>query len=173
MPASLPSLPSRHRVRAVVLALAVTALGLCASAPALAQRVGDMEVASAWVRPTVQGQPAAGAYMTLRNHGKVGDRLVAVRMAIAGKSELHSMHMDGDVMRMRQVESVEVPAGRTVKLAPGGLHVMLIGPKQALTTGDKVVATLQFEKAGEVTVHFDVGQGPPSAADGGHGAHKH
>jgi copper(I)-binding protein len=103
----------------------------------------------------------------------VGDRLVAVRTPAAAKAELHSMKMDGDVMRMREVESVEVPAGLTVTLAPGGLHVMLIGPKRALAKGDTVVAILQFEKAGEVSVNLAVGQGPAKSADGGMPGHKH
>ena len=74
------------------------------------------------------------------------------------------MAMKGDVMQMRQVEAIALPAGKVVKLEPGGLHVMFIGLKQPLALGSKVPVTLKFEKAGEVSVEFDVTSRPVSTA---------
>lgn len=149
--------------RRLGLCLACAGLMACAG-PVRAQRVGDLEVLGAWVRPTVAGQNQVAAYLTVRNHGKVGDRLVGVISELAERAELHNMTMDGDIMRMRPLESVEVPAGRTVKLAPGGIHVMLIGTRQALRQGDTVPAVLQFEKAGKVAVQLRVDTGPTTDA---------
>jgi copper(I)-binding protein len=86
------------------------------------------------------------------------------------------MTMDGDVMRMRQVDAIDVPAGRTVELKPGGLHLMFMDLKAPLTNGTRFPLTLRFEKAGEVQVQVQVQPLPPAgaAAGGGHhGTHKH
>ena len=88
-------------------------------------------------------------------------------MATAQRVELHSMNMKGDVMEMRQVDAIELPAGKTVELKPGGLHLMFMGLKQPLAVGSKVPVTLRFEKAGDVNVEFDVLTKPAA-----HG-HKH
>ncbi len=103
-------------------------------------------VKNAWVRATAPGQKAAGAYLELT--GVADAALVAVDSPLAGKAELHSMSMDGGVMRMRAVEKIELPAGKTVKLAPGGLHVMLLDIRQAFKEGSKVPLTLTFQGAG-------------------------
>lgn len=107
-----------------------------------AQTVG---VNNAWVRATAPGQKAAGAYLELTS---VADSaLVAVDSPLAAKAELHNMSMDGGVMRMRAVEKIDLPAGKTVKLAPGGLHVMLLDIRQAFKAGGKVPLTLTFRGA--------------------------
>ena len=98
-----------------------------------------------------------------------GDRLVGGSTALAERFELHTMAMKGDVMEMRQIDAIELPAGKTVELKPGGLHVMFIGLKQPLALGSKVPVTLKFERAGEIKVEFDVTSRPPSP---GHGSHK-
>ena len=82
--------------------------------------------------------------------------------ALAERFELHTMAMKGDVMEMRQIDAIELPAGKTVELKPGGLHVMFIGLKQPLTIGSKVPVMLKFEKAGDVKVEFDVMSRPPA-----------
>lgn len=111
--------------------------------PALAaETVG---VNNAWVRATAPGQKTAGAYMELT--GNADAALVAVGSPLAGKAELHTMSMDGGVMKMRAVEKIDLPAGKTVKLAPGGLHVMLLDIKQAFKEGGKVPLTLTFRGA--------------------------
>ena len=94
----------------------------------------------------------------------------ALMHALADRVEMHRMSMEGDVMRMRPVESIEVPAGATVALQPGGMHLMLMGLKAPLAAGQRVTLTLQFEKAGEVAVQAAV-RAPGGAAEPAE--HKH
>jgi copper(I)-binding protein len=123
-------------------------------------------VQDAWARPTVQGQTVGGGYFRI-DGGPTNDRLLGATTDIAQSVELHTMRMDGDVMRMRQLDSVEVPAKQTVEFKPGGMHVMLIGLKTPLKVGNVFPMTLRFEKAGPVSVNVRVLPGPPSAE------HKH
>ncbi|HET9978179.1 MAG TPA: copper chaperone PCu(A)C [Burkholderiaceae bacterium] len=141
--------------------LLFAALALSA-ASALAQ----VKVEGAWARPTVQGQQGGGGFMALVS--SKDDRLVGGSTPVAQRFELHTMAMKGDVMEMRQVASVALPAGKKVEFKPGGLHVMFIGLKQPLALGTKVPVTLKFEKAGEVKVEFDIASRPMAAAE-----HKH
>ena len=87
-------------------------------------------------------------------------------------AEMHEMAMDGSVMRMRQVDAIDLPAGQAVELKPGGLHIMLMDLKAPLKAGDTVPLTLRFEKAGEHTVQVPV-RAAPAAAASGHGHHHH
>jgi hypothetical protein len=89
--------------------------------------------------------------------------------AAAARVEVHEMRMEGDVMRMREIGSLELPAGKTVTLAPGGLHLMLMDLKSPLKVGEKIPVKLRFERAGEVEVLLQVETKPASATD----AHKH
>jgi copper(I)-binding protein len=152
------------------IALAAT---LLASAAAMAQeyRAGAIRIDKPWARPTVSGQGAGGGFMTLDNSKGGTDRLLAARSPAAERVELHSMAMEGDVMRMRQIDAIELPAGQTVALQPGGLHFMLMGLKQPLTLGARVPLTLRFEKAGEVSVEIAI-ENAPLAAPAAH-EHKH
>jgi len=143
----------------------LVAVALCAFAwisPALAQ----VKVEGAWARPTVPGQQGGGGFMTL--HSERADRLLGGTTPLAERFELHTMAMQGDVMQMRQVDAIALPAGQKIELKPGGLHVMFIGLKQPLTLGSKVPVTLRFEHAGEVKVEMTVMSRPAAAA-----AHKH
>ncbi|HET9821499.1 MAG TPA: copper chaperone PCu(A)C [Burkholderiaceae bacterium] len=128
---------------------------------------GQVKVEGAWVRPTVPGQQAGGGFMTLTSSG--GDRLLGGSTPVAERFELHTMAMNGDVMVMRQVEGIELPAGRKVELKPGGLHVMLVGLKQPLAAGSTVPVTLRLQKAGDVKIEMQVTARAPAAGD----AHKH
>jgi len=118
----------------------------------------QVKVEGAWARPTVPGQQGGGGFVTLTS--AAGDRLVGGSTPLAQRFELHTMAMKGDVMQMRQVDAIALPAGKPIKLEPGGLHVMFIGLKQPLALGSKVPVTLKFEKAGEVLVEFDVTSRP-------------
>jgi copper(I)-binding protein len=109
------------------------------AAPALAQ----VSVTDAWVRATVAGQKATGAFMQISDAG--GGRLVEARSNVAGIVELHEMAMEGTTMRMRAVPGIELPAGKKVDLKPGGLHVMLMDLKQPLPAGESVTLTLVVE----------------------------
>lgn len=135
------------------LSLAAVA-SLALALPAAAQ-AAPVKVTGAWCRPTPAGALTAACYVALT--APAADRLVTVTSPAAGKVEIHDMSMAGGVMRMRQVtEGLDLPAGQTVKLAPGGKHLMLIGPKRALGVGDKIALTLKFEKAPAQTVNAGV-----------------
>jgi copper(I)-binding protein len=143
--------------------LMVAALCLAAAvSPVLAQ----VKVEAAWARPTVPGQQGGGGFMTL--HSERVDRLLGGSTPMAERFELHSMSMQGDVMQMRQVDAIVLPAGQKVELKPGGLHVMFIGLKQPLAVGSKVPVTLRFERAGDVKVEMTVMARPAPASE-----HKH
>ena len=123
-------------------------LGLLATTAA----AQGMTITDAWARATVPGQKTAGAYVELSSASPAA--LVAAESAAAANVELHTMSMDGGVMRMRRVERIELPAGKVVKLAPGGMHLMLIGIKQQLKAGDTVPLTLTIEtQAGSKSAH--------------------
>ena len=117
---------------------ALTALALLASA-AQAQT----SVANAWVRGTVAQQKATGAFMQITS--PQGGKLVGAQSPVAGVTEVHEMAMEGNVMKMRAVSALELPAGKAVELKPGGYHVMLMDLKQQLKEGDTVAVTLVVE----------------------------
>jgi len=118
------------------------ALALLIACSACAQSV---QVNDAWVRGTVPAQKATGAFMEIS--GNQAARLVSVESPVAAAVELHTMSMKDGVMKMTQVEGIDVPAGKTVKLAPGGYHVMFMGLKQQMKPGDRVPLKLTFELA--------------------------
>jgi periplasmic copper chaperone A len=126
------------------------------AAVAQAVTAGAINVSQPRARATVAGQMAGGGFLTLANVGGTPDRLVAARSDAAASVELHTMSMEGDVMRMRQIDGVDLPAGKTVELKPGGMHLMLMGLKAPLKAGDSFPLTLRFEKAGELTVQVRV-----------------
>lgn len=112
------------------------------------------KVEDAWARPTVAGQAGGGGFLKITS--PTADRLIAASAPVSKTVELHTMQMDGNVMRMRQVPAIDIPAGKTVELKPGGLHVMFIGLTQTLDNGATFPLTLRFEKAGEVKVDVKV-----------------
>jgi periplasmic copper chaperone A len=134
------------------------ALSLCSSA-ALAEdySIGTLQIGKPWSRATPKGAKVAGAYMTITNKGAAPDRLVGGSTSAASGFEVHSMVMDQGVAKMRPVEGgLEIKPGETVELKPGSFHVMLTGLKQPLEKGQKVKATLEFEKAGKVDIEYAV-----------------
>jgi periplasmic copper chaperone A len=134
-----------------------------------------VKVEGAWARPTVAGQAGGGGFLSI-TAGSTGDRLLGARATVSKVVELHSMEMDGNVMRMRQVDGIDIPAGQTVQLKPGGLHVMFVGLNQTLKKGATIPVTLQFAKAGEVKVDMKVMNAPDAAGHEGHSSkdgHKH
>ncbi|WP_137892010.1 copper chaperone PCu(A)C [Ramlibacter sp. 2FC] len=151
------------------------ALALCLlGGAALAQSI---EVRDAWVRASVQGQKSTGAFMKISAPG--GIRLVGGSTPVAGQLEVHEMKMDGDVMRMRALSGVDIPAGKTVEFKSGGLHIMLLNLKAALPKGSQVPLTLVFKDArgaeSKLELQLPVSVAPPGAAADGHthGVHKH
>jgi uncharacterized protein YcnI/copper(I)-binding protein len=130
-------------------------------------KAGDLVISVPTIKATPPNAPVSGGYLVIRNDGKEADRIVSGSADFAGKVEIHEMVMDGDVMKMRPVEEgLEIPAGASVELAPGGMHVMFMGLKEQMKPGEKRKATLVFEKAGAVEIEFDV-----MGLQGGHGGH--
>src|ERR1700761_6989306 len=154
-------------MKRTIISLAAAAL-IAVAAPACADEVkaGDLVITQAWTRATPGGAKTGGGFLTIENKGSSADKLVGVNADVAGKVEVHEMAMDGGVMKMRPVEGgLTIDPGKTVKLAPGGLHLMMTGLKSPLKQGDKLPVTLQFEKAGKVQVTLDVqGVGAPGPA---------
>jgi copper(I)-binding protein len=153
----------------------VAALFAFPGAPAHAQEVkaGDLVITQVWSRATPGGARIAGGYLTIENKGAAPDRLVSGSGDFAGKVEIHEMAMNNGVMTMRALDKgLPIEPGKTVKLAPGGYHLMLMDLKTPLKQGDKVPLTLQFEKAGKVTLSLDVqgvgAQAPAAGAPSGH-----
>src|ERR1700712_2202275 len=137
-------------------------------------KAGDLVISQAWSRATPGGAKIAGGYLTSENKGTAADRLIGGSGDIAGKVEVHEMAMNNGVMTMRALDKgLAIEPGKTVKLAPGGYHLMMFDLKGPLKQGDKVPVTLQFEKAGKVTLSLDVqgvgAQGPGGAAATGGG----
>ncbi len=126
---------------------------------------GDLELEGAYARAMLPGQPVGGGFVTIKNTGDEDDRLVSASSPAAGAVELHEMAMQGEVMKMRKIDDgIPVPAGETVELRAGGLHMMFMQVKTPFAEGDAVPVTLTFEKAGDIELTLPV----TSAAPGGH-----
>ena len=127
-----------------------------AAAPALAHDyvIGDLTIDHPWARPTVTARQPGAAYFTIRNDGDTDARLIEARpIGFAEVAELHTHINDDGVMRMRALaDGIVIPAGETVSLEPGGLHVMLFGLEAPLTEGSPQSLTLVFEGLGEIDV---------------------
>jgi hypothetical protein len=118
-------------------------------------QAGDLLITQAWSRAAGAGGQGAG-YLTIANRGAAADRLLSASSPASGRMELHTHVNDNGVMRMREVPAIDLPAGQTVTLRPGGLHLMFMGLTQALQQGSTVPVTLRFERAGPVTVPLAV-----------------
>ena len=139
-----------------------------------------VEVKDAWVRSTVAGQKGTGAFMNITS--KEGTKLVSVSSPAAGVVEVHEMKMEGDIMKMRAVPSLDLPAGQVVQLRPGSYHIMMMDLKQPLPKDSTVPLTLRFKDAkgteSKVELTVPVSTLPPSAnaaggkADGMAGQHR-
>jgi copper(I)-binding protein len=131
-------------VRRAGSALAVSVFLLC---PALALADAGVKVSNVWARSTAPGQNVAGAYLDIVANAPAA--LVRAESPAARLVELHEMKIEGDIMKMRAVPKIDLPAGKEVKLEPGGLHLMLIDIKQPLKVGEKVPLTLVFDAGGK------------------------
>ncbi len=142
------------------------AMALPAAASAHGYVLGALKIGHPWARPTPPGAPTAAGYLTLTNTGAAPDRLLGGSSPMAAGIELHQMSMAGGIMRMRLLRGgLTIPPGATVKLEPGGYHLMMIGPKTMFKIGDDVPATLNFARAGAIKVEFYVQASPPRAKD--------
>lgn len=131
---------------------------------------GDLQLTGGFTRATLPNAEVAGGFLTVTNTGAQDDRLVSATSPVAERVEIHQMSMQGDVMRMRPLpEGVPLPAGQTVELKPGGIHLMMMDLKQPLAQGQTVPVTLTFEKAGQVELPLTVGA--INAKGGEHAGH--
>ena len=151
-------------------ALVSTLAAALASAPAWAQSAA-VQVEGAWARASVQGQKGTGAFMRLT--AKDGARLVRAESSAAGVAEVHEMKMDGDVMKMRAMPALDLPAGKTVELKPGSYHIMLLDLKAPLAKGSAVPLTLVFQDAQGTESRLDLSLPVAAAAPGGAPAQGH
>jgi copper(I)-binding protein len=145
------------------------------AAPARAEeiRAGDLVITQAWSRATPGGAKIGGGYLTIENKGSAPDRLIGGSADVAGKVQVHEMAMNNGVMTMRPLDKgLTIEPGKTVRLAPGGYHLMLSDLKSPLKQGDQLPVTLEFERAGKVKLSLDVqgvGAQGPAGADGSGG----
>ena len=161
----------RLRGAAIALTAVLAAVAMVAPAAAHEEKTGDVTIVHPWSRPAPQGQNGV-IYLDIRNGGASDDRLVAVSTPLAKKVELHRSTMEDGIHRMEKVESVVVPAGGAVELAPGGLHVMLIELKFMLMAEETIPVTFTFERAGDVTTGVSVETRGGGAGDqSGHSGH--
>jgi copper(I)-binding protein len=136
----------------------IAATALLAS-PVWAQdyKLGSLEITQPWTRATAPTAKAGGGFLTITNKGATPDRLIAARSTASAKVEIHEMKMDGNVMRMRELDKgLEILPGATVELKPGGYHIMFMDLKAPFAKDAKVPVTLVFEKAGSIEVPLAV-----------------
>jgi hypothetical protein len=126
---------------------ALAAAALLLSAASLPAWAVDVTITDAWARATMPGQKVSGAYMQIRSDADA--RLVGASSPVVPRVEVHEMKMDGDVMRMREVQAIELPRGKTVTLAPGGYHVMLMNLQKPIAAGDVIPLRLVIEADGK------------------------
>ena len=150
------------------LLLAALMLALVTGASAQNYKLGALVIDHPWSRATPKGAPVAGGYMKITNTGSTPDRLLGGATAAAQKFEIHEMRMEAGVMKMRELGAgLEIPPGATVELKPGSYHVMMMNLAKPFVQGERVKASLTFEKAGKVEIEFTV------EAIGGGKEHKH
>jgi periplasmic copper chaperone A len=133
--------------------------------------VGSIHIAQPWARATPKGASTAAGYMTITNNGTAPDRVSCVSSEVSAQCQIHSMTMEGGVMKMRPIEGgLEIKPGETVVLKPSGVHVMFLDLKQPLQPGKTVKATLKFDNAGTVDVEYPIaaiGAAAPGVPTGG------
>jgi hypothetical protein len=136
--------------------IAALLLGCIAAAGTDESRIGNLIVSEARARPTPPGISVGVVYLAITNRGAKADRLVSLSTPLASKVEIHESRIEHGVAEMREVNSVDCPAGATVRAVPGGLHLMLIGLASPLAPGTRFPLSLQFRDAGTVTVKVPV-----------------
>jgi len=152
------------KMPAALLTIKAEGASIATVSPGGAVVSSQVAVGGGWVRPTVKGQKATGAFMKIT--AKESSKLLGVSSPVAGVAEIHEMKMDKDVMKMAAVPSLDLPAGKAVELKPGGYHVMLMDLKSPLEKGAKVPLTLKFQdaKGAKFQVELMLEANPPAAA---------
>lgn len=152
-------------VKKIVVAISMSCFTIAAHA--------ELKVANPWVKPTVTGQPVGAAYMQLTSDKNV--EIVALSSPVAGKTELHSMSMTGNIMRMKRVDRLQLKAGKLVELKPGGFHIMLMELKHQIKEGETVPISLvtQDEAGNKATVSIKAIATAPLESDSDSHMHMH
>jgi periplasmic copper chaperone A len=133
----------------------------------------DLKVSNAWVKPTVPGQPVAGAYMALASDKDV--EVIEVLSPVAGKAEIHSMSMDGNIMRMKKLDRLLLKPGKVVELKPGGFHIMLMELNHRIKEGEVIPISLvtQDQNGKKATISFNAMATAAKSVELASGAHMH
>ncbi|MCX2723710.1 copper chaperone PCu(A)C [Roseibium salinum] len=156
--------------KSVAAAAALTIASL--SAFAHDYKAGDLTLNHPWTRATPPRAKSGGGFVEIVNTGSEADRLIAVSSDAAAKAELHQMTVNDGVMTMRELEGgIEIPAGETVALQPGGLHIMFMGLNHPFEEGARVPVVLTFEKAGDVALELAVEKMGAKSSGGDHMGH--
>jgi copper(I)-binding protein len=119
-------------------------------------KVDAVSISDAYTRATVAGQKVAGGFLKIQNKGNTPDQLISASSPSAGDVQLHEMAMEGNVMKMRQVKDIAVPANGSVELKPGGYHLMFLDLKGPFVAGETIPVKLKFSKSGDVEVKLPV-----------------
>lgn len=157
---------------------AALALLLSIASPALSNAKdvmhGSLHLSDAWTRATPKTAPTAGGYVKIHNMGDADDVLVSASSPTAKRVEIHKMWITDGVMRMEEIEGgLTIPAGKSVELKPGGLHLMFMRIKKPFVKGEMVPVTLTFKKAGDVTLELPVAKIGAKSKGKGHHHHHH
>ena len=151
--------------------------GLLLLTLAITAHAADIAVSGTYARATPPGATVGAVYFELRNTGGEPDRLLSAAAPVAARTEVHTHTMQDGVARMHEVPAVELPAGATVQFQPGGFHIMLIELKAPLTEGESFPLTLNFERAGELSLTVPVQKitalMPPHGGGHSHGHGRH
>jgi copper(I)-binding protein len=147
------------------------AIAFCLPAFAQETKLNDLTIEKPYARATAPHQPAGAAYLTIENKGKSADKLTGASSPVAKSVEIHTMSMEGNVMKMREVGQIELKPSAKLEMKPGdGYHLMLMGLRQPLKAGDTFPLTLTFEKAGKAEVKVTV-QEKKESKGGSHHMH--
>jgi copper(I)-binding protein len=158
-------------MRFLSLLLMTAVLLATASAFAGDYKVGNIEITRPWIRATPPSAPSGGGFATITNTGDTADLLVSAASPIAGRADFHAMKITDGVAKMRHLpDGIEIPAGETVELKPGSLHIMFLKLTGPIKQGESIPVTLTFEKAGPIEVEMVV---TPPGAPGPEAAHGH
>ncbi|MFZ0694253.1 MAG: copper chaperone PCu(A)C [Alphaproteobacteria bacterium] len=144
------------RLATLLLVIAAAILGIALWLVRQPDEKPVITVSHAWTRPVSTANAAAAVYFEIDNNGEGGDQLTGAQTPVAEKAEMHTSQMQGDVMQMRSISSVDIHADEHMAFSPGGLHLMLTGVKNALAEGDHFPLTLEFGKTGTVTIDVAV-----------------